>query len=261
MFVCSAMSKEHGRVLRARPSLDADEVRRCESEAASREISSQSLMDGSWLLAVARENLELCKSMAPSRSSWGSATLTWGSMCSGSEGPAWVIAALNQLFEEHDASFRLEHVFSCEKDVEKRKWVHASSVLAEPAIAKVLARESGGSDLPALDWQSALKAHDAPCIFTDIQDMGAAQAECWEHGPGCCHVKGVDLLIVGTSCKDMSRANPGQVRQELVLNSKESKGGSAQTFNGLLSYVEQHRPLMILFENVDAMEDTKLSAY
>ena len=53
------MSKEHGRVLRARPSLDADEVRRCESEAASREISSQSLMDGSWLLAVARENLEL----------------------------------------------------------------------------------------------------------------------------------------------------------------------------------------------------------
>ena len=253
------MAKEHGRVLRARPSLDADEVKRCQNEAASREISSRSLIDGSWLLAVARQNLELCKSMAPSRASWGSSTLTWGSMCSGSEGPAWVIAALNQLFEECSASFKLEHVFSCEKDVEKRKWVHASSVLAEPAIAKVLARESGAADSPALDFQSVLKAPDAPCIFTDIQDMGAAQAECWEHGPGCCHVKGVDLLILGTSCKDMSRANPGHVRQELVLNSKESKGGSAQTFNGLMSYVEQHRPLMILFENVDAMEDTKLS--
>ena len=86
-------------------------------------------------------------------------------------------------------------------------------------------------------------------------DMGAAQAECWEHGPGKCHVRSVDLLIVGTSCKDMSRANSGTVRQELVLNSTESRGGSAQTFHGLMQYVERHRPLMIFFENVDAMED------
>ena len=37
----------------------------------------------------------------------------------------------------------------------------------------------------------------------------------------------------------------------------KSKGGSAQTFGGLIAYVSQHRPLMILFENVDAMEDSK----
>ena len=64
--------------------------------------------------------------------------------------------------------------------------------------------------------------------------------------------------LVGTSCKDMSRQNATSARQELVLQAEKSKGGSAQTFQGLMRYVERHRPLMILFENVDAMDDVSL---
>ena len=168
------------------------------------------------------------------------------------------MVALNSLFEEKMANFKFEHVFSCELNGDKRKWIHASSSLAEPAFTKMSARILGEDSVPKVDMESVLKATDAPCVFTDVTDMGAAQAECWEHGPGMCHVKSVDLLIVGTSCKDMSRANPAYGRQDLVLNAKESKGGSAQTFQGLLSYLEHHRPLMILFENVDSMEDQLL---
>lgn len=246
-----------GRVLTARHSLDEEAVRRCESEAGVRKVTSEALLTGSWLYSMPRETLKLCQDMAPKRTPWGATTLTWGTMCSGSEGPAWVVAALNQLFEEKGSSFKLEHAFSCELAPGKRKWLHASSVLAEPAYANLVARVEGKQER-SLDPEVILKAHDAPCVFFDISEMGAAQADCWEHGPGKCSVPGVDLLIVGTSCKDMSRQNAGSVRQELVLQAERSKGGSAQTFHGLIKYVERHRPLMILFENVDAMEDTSL---
>ena len=100
-----------GRILRARPSLDDDAVKKCEAECAVRKVAGQEFLTGSWLYNMSRENLRLCQKMAPKRPAWGAATLTWGSMCSGSEGPAWVVAALNQLFEEEGSSFKLEHVF------------------------------------------------------------------------------------------------------------------------------------------------------
>ena len=245
-----------GRVLRARPSLDDEAVKRCEAEAEARKLTSQALLSGSWLASMPKENLRLCQEMAPKRAAWGSATLTWGSMCSGSEGPAWVLGALNQLFEENGSTFRLQHAFSCEVAAEKRKWIHASSALAEPACARIFAREAGKPE-PDVDWAAVLAAAnaDAPCVFFDICEMGAAQADCWEHGPGTCCVPSVDLLIAGTSCKDMSRANSSTARNQLVFSAETSKGGSAQTFHGLMQYVERHRPLMVLFENVDSMED------
>ena len=246
-----------GRIVRARPSLDDDAWNKCETESVVRKVAGQELLTGSWLYNMSRENLRLCQKMAPKRPAWGAATLTWGSMCSGSEGPAWVVAALNQLFEEEGSSFKLEHVFSCEFSPEKRKWIHASSVLAEPACAK-LATIVESRRVPDLDLESLCKAPDAPCVFFDILEMGAAKADCWEHVPSKCSVPGVNLLIVGTSCKDMSRQNATSARQELVLQAEKSKGGSAQTFQGLMRYVERHRPLMILFENVDAMDDVSL---
>ena len=77
-------------------------------------------------------------------------------MCSGSEGLAWVIAALNKLYDAEGCDFTLCYAFFCEFAAE---------------------------------------------------DLGQETAECWVHGRFCL-VPSVDLLIVGTSCKDMSRANP-----------------------------------------------------
>jgi hypothetical protein len=69
-----------------------------------------------------------------------------------------VVAALNQLFEEKGSSFKLEHAFSCELAPEKRKWLHASSVLAEPAYANLVARVEGKQER-SLDPEVILKAH------------------------------------------------------------------------------------------------------
>ena len=40
-----------------------------------------------------------------------------------------------------------------------------------------------------------------------------------------------------------------------MLGQEKSKGASAQTFQGMLSYCEGHRPLFIVYENVDAIDD------
>lgn len=242
----------------AKAALDQAMVRACEADAASRALSAEWLRDGSWLWHAARQNWELCRKMSPGSPGCGEAVLRWGSMCSGSEGPAWVIAALNDLFSEKGSGFRLQHAFSCELSEEKRKWIHASSALAEPVYSSLASRLRGERE-SEVDWTEVGQLPEAPCIFTNIGNMGDDLAECWEHGPGCCRVESVDLLVVGTSCKDMSKANSSGVRGEAVLLSKESCGGSAQTFAGLMSYVERHRPLLILYENVDAMEEQKAS--
>ena len=96
------------------------------------------------------------------------------------------------------------------------------------------------------------------CIFKDIGDMSHAQAFCEVHNKEC-PVKSVDLLFIGTSCKDLSRANGHVDRTRPVLAEAVSRGGSAQTFRGFVNYCEAHRPALILYENVDAIDD-KVSA-
>ena len=81
-------------------------------------------------------------------------------------------------------------------------------------------------------------------------------ADCAAHGQKC-PLPQVDLLVLGTSCKDMSRANPCQHKDSAVLSQQVSRGGSAQTFRGMLSDLQSKCPPLVLFENVDAMDDSK----
>jgi len=90
----------------------------------------------------------------------------------------------------------------------------------------------------------------------DICELGGDVADCAAHGQKC-PLPQVDLLVLGTSCKDMSRANPCQHKDSAVLSQQVSRGGSAQTFRGMLSYLQSKCPPLVLFENVDAMDDSK----
>ena len=103
---------------------------------------------------------------------------------------------------------------------------------------------------------SASHAAASPCLFVDICELGGDVADCAAHGQKC-PLPQVDLLVLGTSCKDMSRANPCQHKDSAVLSQQVSRGGSAQTFRGMLSYLQSKCPPLVLFENVDAMDDSK----
>ena len=120
------------------------------------------------------------------------------------------------------------------------------------AKEKLLTKDEHGCEFEA----PASHAAASPCLFVDICELGGDVADCAAHGQKC-PVPQVDLLVLGTSCKDMSRANPCQHKDSAVLSQQVSRGGSAQTFQGMLSYLQSKCPPLVLFENVDAMDDSK----
>ena len=94
--------------------------------------------------------------------------------------------------------------------------------------------------------------HD--CIFADIQELGKEKARCVVHNKECT-VPDSDAFFCGVSCKDLSRQNPRRDPSKLVLSESTSPGGSAQTWAGFKSYVSTKQPGLVVFENVDAIED------
>ena len=146
--------------------------------------------------------------------------LTWGSCCSGSEGPAYAVAAINDVCRARGLRLKFKHSFSCKSNEEKRKW-----------IAQVL----GGL---GADFEGG-------CIFTDITEMWKGETKCSLHDRQC-EVPGVDLLIIGTSCKDLSRLNSARSTATAVLQQDASRGGSAQTFQAFVKYIEVYRPAFTL---------------
>eukprot|EP00438_Fugacium_kawagutii_P001081 Skav236104 [mRNA] locus=scaffold1166:290060:291565:+ [translate_table: standard] len=157
--------------------------------------------------------------------------------------------------------FCFRHAFSCEKDGEKRKWIANASVLATDTVrslTKTTAQQQASSTECKGCCHSGIAGQGAasPCLFVDICDLGQDMADCATHGQKC-PVPQVDFLVLGTSCKDMSRANPFQQKDAAVLSQQASRGGSAQTFHGMLSYLQSKCPPLVLFENVDAMDDSK----
>jgi len=53
----------------------------------------------------------------------------------------------------------------------------------------------------------------------------------------------VDLLVAGTSCVDYSNLN--NVKQDI-----DASGESGRTFRGMMSWVKNHRPPLVILENV-----------
>ncbi|CAE7695664.1 unnamed protein product, partial [Symbiodinium microadriaticum] len=180
---------------------------------------------------------------------------------------------------------RFRHVFSCESNKEKMQWISMVNSCTKECMHKIKKKWQGGDsprhEGPQDEDEEAEESEDDPCIFMDICQLGGDHASCAVHGKqqrattkasgrdstkvsdrargdqyqlalGNCPIPQVDILILGTSCKDMSRANPNKHKQkEAVLG----KGGSAQTFRGMLEYVQHHSPAIVVFENVDTIDD------
>ena len=85
--------------------------------------------------------------------------------------------------------------------------------------------------------------------------MGQRTAFCETHDQNC-EVPGVNILLVSTSCKDLSLlSSTARNFTEPVLDMDTSPGGSADTFGGFLGYVDNHTASMVIYENSDQMVD------
>ena len=240
-------------------------------QASSRGSHPQEIVEGTLLANQALENLSGFGRLLPAeqgvalgfkpslKGTSDPVVLTWGSCCSGSEGVHYVMEAVNLALQRFDVSLTLKHCFSCEINPKKREWI--KSVLAAGHVFS-------GSQSESDPCGSAF--HELGCVFTDILELKESEAPCAMHSPGrkckgrfvhaACAVQSVDVLVIGTSCKDLSRANSSVDRTRLVLSEETSKGASAQTFRGMLGYVAAHRPRFVIFENVDSIDDKVTNA-
>ena len=197
-------------------------------------VSSKHVLDGSLLESLAGEHLDNMKDLPSGNvTDTGLASghvpeveLTWGSICSGSEVVIFVFMAIRAAYAQLGINIIFKHMFSCEINAQKQSWIEG--------IFSELLLTSG-------------------CLFERAEHMGQEFAKCVRHN--ClCRVPRVNLLFAGTSCKDFSKANPNKNKVQ-VLGKASSPGGSAQTLNGLLAYLSKQVLDLLIFENVDTLDE------
>ena len=178
--------------------------------------------------------------------------LSTASLVSGSEGAFYVMEALSRAYslgkETCGCRLSMKHFFSCESNKDKQRWIQAALNCGPlmPALSPLKsAYESSDGDSELLQLG---------CIFQDIETLGGCEAHCVVHGK-LCPVPGCDLLVIGSSCEDLSKANPKKETQKFVFQQSNSLGSSVQTYHGFTSYVAAHSPGLVTYENVGGLEE------
>jgi len=168
--------------------------------------------------------------------------MTFGTLCSGSDVCRDVLGSLSGAFRRRGVNMTFRQTFSCEKIDEKRKFCIAM----------------GGRDV---------------CAFKNMKDMCSSEIWCDTHHRRC-RVERPQGVIVGFSCKDMSKATAQTKKLDRttykfqsqknkastakncsVLSLKTSVGGSAETFHWLMDFTDSYHPDWLLCENTDGMAD------
>lgn len=86
-------------------------------------------------------------------------------------------------------------------------------------------------------------------MFADIAELAKGAAACLAHKKSCHLATDVFLLVVGYSCKDLSRVKTNDKTN--VLSS--GTGTSGETCRGMLDHIQATRPVFVLLENVEEM--------
>lgn len=197
-------------------------------------VIASAVLDGTYLDVLAHEHaVAFSRVLAPSAPP--KTTLLWGTICSGGEVLIFIVQSLKEMYKTFGFDLHIVHRFSCEIKPNVQEWI------------KSVTQERGEGSAHAAD------GHEHFCLFDRAEDMGNDCAKCARHG--VCPVPRVDILMMGTSCKDVSRASSAYKAGSLVMGMSSSIGGSAQTFQGAELYLHTHVVNMFLFENVDALDD------
>ena len=232
------MAELKKRKLTRNPTVDTASLKLVVTQSLKTKADATSFQDGTLLPKLASEHLEIVRGLlgaiGPGQSHGNvPRRVTWGSMCSGSEGAHYVMNAFETAYNSKfpDRPIELVQLFACEVEPGKRKWIHH-----------------------VVNKERVEEGKDKICIFCDIKDMGNPCARCEVHD-GLCPVSDVMILVVSTSCKDLSPLSNNKFSAP-VLSLETSPGGSADTFRlGLLAFLDSHAASIVLYENSDQMAD------
>ncbi|KXN85521.1 hypothetical protein AN958_11224 [Leucoagaricus sp. SymC.cos] len=132
-------------------------------------------------------------------------------MCSGTESPLLALEFIQKsIREQHGLELEIEHVFSCEIEPFKQAYIERN--------------------------------FRPPILFRDICELGETEAHT-AYGALVPVPGDVDLLVAGTSCVDFSNLN-------MHKKNLNDDGESGQTLRGLISWITNHRPPVVILENV-----------
>ena len=215
------------RFLSRHPSFAADAAANVAARFASRELKPTEILDGTFLKYLARVHCQAFQELLPDGFLAPNRSVSWGSGCTGSASDLVIISMMEAAYREYGVSdLRFDYRFSCEIEKTKRSFIQQ------------------------------MHDHWAPnsdaCLFTDVLHLGQQTCQCVVHRKKC-PVPSVDVLSFCASCKDFSKMRGDRT---LALASDASIGGSAQTFLGLKRYMDAHRPTIVIFENVDSIDES-----
>ena len=140
-------------------------------------VSSSSILDGTVLDRLVDAHIDAfqangCDRLAPEL------TIPFCTMCSGGEVIILALKACERRFNNIGINITFKHMFSCESDAAKIKWI------------KTLLHELGIQEGRMLER---------------IEKLGEKDVFCLTHKKRCV-VPDSELTIAGTSCKDLSKA-------------------------------------------------------
>ena len=248
------------RPLARRPTIDENDAREAINKSMAMHLQAEAFHRGDLLQQLATEQVAQFRQVS-SKLPWGTlrGRQTWGSLCSGSEGAHFVVAAIQSALQASrgelestsqgegtaigqdsseamakDPSEELlfDQCFACESNAQKRTWIDR--------VVNTQRRKDG---------------KPLVCVFDDITKMHTQTAYCCAHEKRC-PIPDVTFLFVSTSCKDLSSLSNNKPSTKPVLGKLTSPGGSADTFRGFLSYLDSHSCKIIFYENSDNLEDT-----
>ena len=132
-------------------------------------------------------------------------------MCSGTESPLLALELIKRSIKDQmGIEFQSEHIFSCEIEPFKQAYIERN--------------------------------FSPPLLFRDVCELGNTHAHT-AYGSLAPVPGDVDLLIAGTSCVDYSNLN--NEKQDI-----DAQGESGRTFRGMMSWVKNHKPPIVILENV-----------
>lgn len=148
-------------------------------------------------------------------------------MCSGTESPLLALELICQsIQEQYGIPLEFEHVFSCEIEPFKQAYIERN--FKPPLLFR---------DVCELGDTEAYVFFSTPWHDSDIAYSTTAYG-------ALAPVPGdVDLLVAGTSCVDYSNLNN-------LKKGIDGGGESGRTFHGMMSWVDKHRPPLVILENV-----------
>lgn len=179
----------------------------CQSMPASPQLKDVAPWFISRLPSASRRLLEQAAAAAKRRRR----PLRVATLCSGTDAPVPVFTHLSKTM-----GIEIEHVFSCENDPRKQKWISESF----PAVK---------------------------LLFSDVREVGAGQAVNVLTGEKVA-VPPVDVVVAGFVCKSVSSENNNRVRFKHCID--EGSGSTGVTFSGVQAYVSWAKPSLVICENV-----------